>query len=400
MNPRKQRQKDRRRARKLAEQAWEAAEEGNPEMALRIIRRAIDANPGNPLLWNDLGLLLSCRDDCEAAKAFQASLSLAPDLAEAYGHLAEIRVRQGLLREAVTLQTEAVRLAGDNQAYQDRLDAWRRLAGDLESPAPAPVPMTAKTSDAACPLAESLRCEFPQLAARIGAVDWSAVEEELTARGYRFVPGLLTADECRRLRDCFDDDALFARTVVMNREQFGRGMYRYFEAPLPRLIDAIRRLVYPHVAPIANRWQRLLREDALFPMTWEAYCERCAAAGQSTPTPLLLKYEAGGFNALHRDLRGREYFPIQLVIVLSPEASAAEPDGFTGGEFLLCDEPERKKSDRRSIPAGLGDAILFCTRARLVNVGGAYGLKSVRHGLTRVESGTRFALGVPFHEFE
>jgi hypothetical protein len=400
MNPRKQRQKDRRRARKLAEQAWEAAEDGNPDMALRIIRRAIDANPGNPLLWNDLGLLLVHRDDCEAAAAFQAAISLAPDLPEAYTNLAEIRVRQGLLREAVTLQGEAVRLEGDNRDYHERLETWCRLAGDIAVSETPPAPMTATTSEGRCPMAESLRCEFPLLSARIGGVDWSAVEEELTSRGYRLVPGLLTADECRTLRDYFEDDALFDRTVAMNREQFGCGTYRYFGAPLPRIVEAIRRLVYPHVAPIANRWQRLLREDVLFPMTWEAYRERCAAAGQSTPTPLLLRYEAGGFNALHRDLRGREFFPIQLVIVLSPRASAEEPDGFTGGEFLFCDEPERKKSDRRSIAAGLGDAILFCTRARLVNVGGAYGLKSVRHGLTRVESGTRFALGVPFHEFE
>jgi hypothetical protein len=400
MNSRKQRQKDRRRARKLAEQAWDAAEDGNPDMALRIIRRAIDANPGNPLLWNDLGLLLVHRDDCEAAAAFQAAISLAPDLAEAYTNLAEIRVRQGLLREAVTLQAEAVRMEADNIAYQERLETWRRLAGDIAADETEAAPITITVSDAACPIVASLRCEFPHLAARIDGAEWSAVEEELTARGYSLLPGLLTADECETLRDCFDDDALFARTVAMNREQFGRGTYRYFDAPLPRIVEAIRRLVYPHVAPIANRWQRLLREDVLFPMTWEAYRERCAAAGQSTPTPLLLKYEAGGFNALHRDLRGREFFPIQLVTVLSPQASAAEPDGFTGGEFLLCDEPERKKSDRRSIPAGLGDAILFCTRARLVNVGGAYGLKSVRHGLTRVESGTRFALGVPFHEFE
>jgi hypothetical protein len=400
MNSRKQRQKERRRARKLAEQAWEAAEEGNLDMALRIIRRAIDANPGNPLLWNDLGLLLTHRDECEAAAAFQAAISLAPDLAEAYAHLAEIRVRQGLLREAVTLQVEAVRLESDNRAYQERLETWCRLAGDFAASETQAVPITAIESDAACPIAESLRCEFPLLSARIDGVDWSAVEDELTARGYRLIAGLLTADECRSFRDCFDDDALFARTVIMNREQFGSGTYRYFDAPLPRFVDAVRRLVYPHVACIANRWQRLLREDLLFPMTWEAYRERCAAAGQSTPTPLLLKYEAGGFNALHRDLRGREFFPIQLVTVLSPQASAGEPDGFTGGEFLFCDEPERKKSDRRSIPAGLGDAILFCTRARLMNVGGAYGLKSVRHGLTRVESGTRFALGVPFHEFE
>ena len=121
MNPRKQRQKDRRRARKLAEQAWEAVEDGNLDMALRIIRRAIDANPGNPLLWNDLGLLLVRRDESEAAAAFQSAISLAPDLAEAYAHLAEIRVRQGLLREAVALQSEAVRLVADNQHYQQQL---------------------------------------------------------------------------------------------------------------------------------------------------------------------------------------------------------------------------------------------------------------------------------------
>lgn len=135
-------------------------------------------------------------------------------------------------------------------------------------------------------------------------------------------------------------------------------------------------------------------------MTWEAYRLRCASKGQTTPTPLLLKYEAGGFNALHRDIRGQEFFPIQLVIVLSPRATAPGSEGFTGGEFLLCDDPERKKSDRRSVLAGLGDAVLFCTRSRLANVGGVYGLKSVRHGLTPVASGERFALGVPFHEFE
>jgi hypothetical protein len=104
-------------------------------------------------------------------------------------------------------------------------------------------------------------------------------------------------------------------------------------------------------------------------------------------------------NALHRDIRGQEFFPIQLVIVLSPSAAAGEA-GFTGGEFVLCDDAERKKSDHRSVPAGLSDAVLFCTRSRLENVGGVNGLKSVRHGSTPVESGERLALGVPFHEFE
>jgi hypothetical protein len=249
-------------------------------------------------------------------------------------------------------------------------------------------------------MAESLGRAFPELAARVAVADWPMIEESLTRRGYGLIPSLLAADECRLLSDCFGDDARFARTVVMNKDHFGRGVYRYFDAPLPPLVEAVRRLVYPHVAAIANRWQRLLREDALYPMTWEAYRLRCAAAGQTTPTPLLLRYETGGFNAPHRDIRGREFFPIQLVIVLSPRAATAGEEGFTGGEFLLCDEPERKKSDRRNVPASLGDAVLFCTRSRLENVGGVYGFKSVQHGLTPVESGERFALGVPFHEFE
>lgn len=401
MNPRKQRQKNQRRARKLAEQAWDSADEGHPDLAVRIMRRAIDANPGNPIHWNDLGLLLRHTDDCQAAAAFQAAISLAPDLAEAYAHLAEIRARQGLLREAVTLQTEAARHAADSQQYQERLITLRALAGEANSSPARTNAAAAAPSERGCPIEQSLEGEFPQLAARINALDWSAAEQCLTDRGFALLPELLTGDVCRSLRDCFDNDALFSRTVVMNKETFGRGVYRYFGAPVPRIVEAIRRLVYPRVVPIANRWQRLLREDALFPASWEAYRVRCADAGQSTPTPLLLKYETGGFNALHRDIRGREYFPIQLVIVLSPQAPAEEQvAGFTGGEFLFCDEPERKKSDRRSIPASLGDAVLFCTRARLVQVGGAWGLKSVRHGLTRVESGTRLALGIPFHEFE
>jgi len=180
----------------------------------------------------------------------------------------------------------------------------------------------------------------------------------------------------------------------------GCGSYRYFASPLPGLIDAIRRLTYPNVARIANRWQRLLGKDFLFPTTWEGYRRRCEAAEQTTPTPILLNYDSGGFNALHRDIRGSEFFPIQLVVVLSPMNDDSISDGFTGGEFLFCDEPERNKKDRRHIAAGSGDAILFCTRSRLVRVGGAWGLKPVKHGLNRIESGTRLAVGIPYHEYD
>jgi uncharacterized protein len=181
----------------------------------------------------------------------------------------------------------------------------------------------------------------------------------------------------------------------MNKSRFGKGTYRYFADPIPPLIDAIRRLVYPHVAGIANRWQTQLEDDERYPTTWPDFRDRCAAAGQTTPSPLLLSYETGGFNALHQDIRGEVFFPIQLVVVLSPRASSAEDvEGFSGGDFLLCDDREC-----HVIPAGLGDAVLFCTSARLVRLATGYALQPVKHGMSRIESGRRFAVGIPFHEF-
>src|SRR5436305_8055685 len=179
----------------------------------------------------------------------------------------------------------------------------------------------------------------------------------------------------------------------MDREDFGKGVYRYFQAPLPAVVDRLRRAVYPPLAGIANRWQRLLHEAEPFPDDWEAFRLRCAEAGQTTPTPILLRYGPGGFNALHRDLRGSVFFPIQLAVVLSPRAAEAEDgEGFRGGDFLLCDVPESRKSPRRALPAGLGDAVLFCTRDRLVRVGGCYGLQPVMHGVEPITSGTRVVL--------
>ena len=199
----------------------------------------------------------------------------------------------------------------------------------------------------------------------------------------------------------FDNDGLFARTVVMDQEDFGRGTYRYFQAPLPALVDELRRAIYPFVGQIANRWQELLGNKRRYPSVWEDYRIECHRAGQTTPTPILLKYGPGGFNALHRDLRGRVFFPIQPAVVLSPRAghTAAQSRGFEGGEFLFCDFPERSKSRRRAIAAGLGDGVLFCTRDRLVPIGGVYGLQPVKHGVTPITSGVRVVLGVPFHEY-
>ena len=167
---------------------------------------------------------------------------------------------------------------------------------------------------------------------------------------------------------------------------------------MPEVIEGLRRAVYPHVAQIANHWQELLRETDRYPEDWEGFRAVCRDAGQTSPTPIMLRYGPGGFNALHRDLRGSVFFPIQMAVVLSPRLDQA-PDGFAGGEFLFRDVPERPKSRRREMAAGLGDAILFCTRDRLVPIGGVYGLQPVKHGVAEITAGMRFVLGVPFHEY-
>jgi hypothetical protein len=164
------------------------------------------------------------------------------------------------------------------------------------------------------------------------------------------------------------------------------------------------RVVCPEVKFTAVNARRKIYEsqedqERWYPETWDDFCAECHAAGQATPTAILLKYEPGGYNTPHRDLRGSIYFPIQLAIVLSPRATADNAEGFQGGDFLFCDVPETDKSRRRTLAAGLGDAVLFCTRDRLVRVGGTFGLQPVMHGVTTITAGVRHVLGLPFHEY-
>src|SRR5262245_50761402 len=391
MTPKTQKAKDRRRARTLPEQACEAVHADHPDLAEKIVRRAGAVQVDNPVLWVDQGMILGLRGkEAESADAFRAAISLAPTFADPYARLAALRVRQGFTAEAVALQTQAVRHAPDDAGYAERLSAYQALADSARPPAvPQPTPPA--------PGPESLG-DWPE---RLAAFDWGQLGDRLTRDGCALLERLVDAATCEGLCGLFDRDELFAKTVVMDRPEFGQGVYRYFRAPVPAVVDQLRRATYPHAARVANGWERLLGEPERFPPEWDAFREECRRAGQSAPTPILLRYGPGGFNALHRDLRGPVFFPIQMAVVLSPRADPEnpEPGGFTGGEFLLCDVPERRKSRRRAIAAGLGDAVLFCTRDRLVRVGGVYGLQPVKHGAARITAGTRFVLGVPFHEY-
>jgi hypothetical protein len=406
MNPKKQKEKERRRARKLSEQAWEAVDGENLDLAEKIIRRAVATQPDNPVLWNDQGMVLGLKQkEVEAEESFRTALRLAPDYAEPYAHLAALRARQGYLKQAIALQQQAVKYAPQTPEYVARLEAYQSLAEQGAEPHVAlrepsneegkVVTSTESTKDASGKTVRGLWSE------QLAKLDRQLVSDQLTREGCVLIPNLVDAETCARLRSMFEDDSLFAKTVVMDQPHFGQGVYRYFRAPIPEDVDGLRRSVYPHVARIANHWQRLLGEPRQYPDEWEEFRKECHDAGQTTPTPILLKYGPGGFNALHRDLRGTVFFPIQMAVVLSRRDDPSDPtaEGFTGGEFLFCDVPEREKSRRRVVPAGLGDTLLFCTRDRLVRIGGVYGLQPVKHGVDQITHGTRYVLGVPFHEY-
>ena len=230
-------------------------------------------------------------------------------------------------------------------------------------------------------------------AERVAGVDWSAVGQALDARGHAVLPSLLTAGECASLARLFDDDARFRSTVDMARHRFGEGRYRYFAAPLPPLVAALRATLYARLAPIANRWAEALGRPARFPPTLAAYQKACAAAGQRRPTPLLLRYEAGGWNALHQDLYGELVFPLQVTIMLD----RLDVD-FTGGDFLLVEQRPRMQSRGHAIALGRGDAVVFPCRTRAAQgARGPYQV-GVRHGVSTVLSGRRTTLGIIFHD--
>jgi hypothetical protein len=401
MNAKKQKEKERRRARKMADHAWEAADAGNLDLARKLSLRSVTTQPDNPRLWNDRGrILLLSAEVSEADRAFRYAIRLARDFAEPYHYLASLRARQDRLDDAVALETDALRLDPGNAAYANQLEAYRTEAEQQRQQTLRKLPWIG-TPEPASPLPEDPP-ETDRAAAawseRLSTLDWEQLGERLTREGYVLLPQLLPAADCAVLRAMFDEDNLFIKTVVMDNPDFGEGTYRYFRAPIPVAVAGLRHAVYPYVAAVANTWQRLLGEEETYPSEWKLFRDRCRQEGQTKSTPILLRYGPGGFNALHRDIRGRVFFPVQLAVVLSPRADQA-PDGFQGGEFLFCDVPEGRKSRRREVAAGLGDAVLFCTRDRLVQIGGAYGLQPVKHGMASLTASSRTVLGVPFHEY-
>lgn len=226
-------------------------------------------------------------------------------------------------------------------------------------------------------------------AARIG----DELLDRLDADGCAVIPRLLSADACAEVAALYADDARFRSHVVMARHGFGRGEYKYFAYPLPSRVAELRSTLYPPLATIANRWSERLGSDLRHPSLLDDWLARCDAAGQTRPTPLLLRYVAGDWNCLHQDVYGELVFPIQVAVLLS------EPGcDFTGGEFVLTEQRPRQQSRVRVVPLERGDAVAFAVRHRPVRGARGFYRASVRHGVSELRSGERCTLGLIFHD--
>src|SRR5262245_54317897 len=232
-----------------------------------------------------------------------------------------------------------------------------------------------------------------RVAARVARLDWPRIARELDAEGWSRLGRVLGGAECRELSRLFADAARFRSRVDMERHRFGRGEYRYFAHPLPPLVAALRAAVYPHLAPVANQWSAAFGRTGDYPPALDSYLARCHAAGQQRPTPLLLHYRAGDYNCLHQDLYGDLAFPLQVVVPLS------EPGrDYAGGELIFAEQRPRSQSRATAVVAAAGEAITFTNSERPVRGTRGFYRVQMRHGLSTVTRGERFALGLIFHD--
>jgi hypothetical protein len=235
------------------------------------------------------------------------------------------------------------------------------------------------------------------LAERVAAINWQQVQTDVDAEGCARIEGLLEPSECAALASLYEQDpdsaVIFRSRVVMARHGFGRGEYRYFDYPLPGLIAGLREAIYPHLVPIANRWNECLGSATRFPDHHRAFTARCHAAGQRRATPLLLRYRAGDYNCLHQDLYGEQVFPLQVILLLS-----APGRDFEGGELVMTEQRPRMQSRAIVLPLQQSDAAVIAVHQRPVR--GARGVYRVnlRHGVSRVRSGERYTAGIIFHD--
>jgi len=225
-------------------------------------------------------------------------------------------------------------------------------------------------------------------------MDWDALARQIDRDGFAVTPApLLDGDECRDLREGFFDGARYRATIDMARYRFGEGAYRYFRYPLPPAVAKLREAVYPPLAAVANEWQECLGEADRYPDELGELTARCRAAGQDRPTPLVLRYETGGYNCLHQDLYGEIAFPLQITVALTRPG-----EDFTGGENVFVEQRPRSQSRGTAVSVPFSHGVVFPTRYRPVAGARGHYRVAVRHGVSTVHSGERVTLGIVFHD--
>ncbi len=225
------------------------------------------------------------------------------------------------------------------------------------------------------------------------SIDWTQMSTQLDAHGWAQIERVLSADDCRDIAALYDDDRRFRSHIIMERHGFGRGEYKYFSYPLPDRLAELRTSLYAQLAPIANRWNASMGIDVRYPAEHAEFIARCHQAGQTRPTPLLLRYGTDDYNCLHQDLYGEHVFPLQVAFLLS------EPgQDFAGGEFVLTEQRPRMQSRAEVVPLRRGDGVIFAVHHRPVQgTRGVYRV-NLRHGVSRVRSGHRHTVGIIFHD--
>lgn len=227
----------------------------------------------------------------------------------------------------------------------------------------------------------------------IDGIDWIAITKQMHKNGYAIVPGILTDRHCSNLIGGYNNAEGYRKKVIMERYRFGLGEYKYFDYPLPDIVQLVREMLYPQLRPIANLWMQMLKINTTFPDTLEKLQAQCRANNQLKPTPLLLKYGVGGFNTLHQDLYGDVYFPLQVVFMLNDPKH-----DYTGGELVLTQQTPRAQSKAIVLNPNKGDMVILTTNFKPAKGVRGYYRVNMKHGVSEVHSGERHTLGVIFHD--